>query len=123
MEKLELINGNKQPYTIGLPRLVIVAKNINDVALAHVFENTGLNFVRRTWGNYEAQPTSSSQIAALLLTWNVKTRYYDNGTFVNTLFMKFDHHIGYDIDSICLDCCKENHIHTNGLVEGDRLAC
>jgi hypothetical protein len=119
--QLTLINGNKKPYTIGLPKLFIL-HDINDVALAHVHENTGLTFTRKT-GGLEAQPETADQIAALFLTYNFKTRYYNNASTSNTLFLKNDHHTGFNVDSICLDCCKHNHIHTGGLTESDRLAC
>lgn len=42
-EKLKLINGNKQQYEIGLPKLYIIGY-INDTALRHIEENTGLRF-------------------------------------------------------------------------------
>lgn len=122
MDTLTLVNGNHQEYTRQLPHLIFITREINDVALAHIAENTGLYFQKTYWG-YEAQPTESKQIAALLMTYNFKTRYYDNADYHNTLMLKSDHHIGFDVDSICVDCCKENNIHTNGLEPGDRLAC
>jgi len=122
MKTLTLINGNNQPYTINLPKIIMLTKSINDTALAHITENTGLQFTFTGWG-YEAQPTNGEQIAALFLTYNFKTRYYNNAQQKNTLYLKFDHHVGFDVDSICFDCCQENHINTNGLKPGDRLAC
>lgn len=122
MQTLTLINGNKQPYTVDMPKLIIVTDHINDTALAHITENTGLIFKHNGWG-YEAQPIDGAQIAALFLTYNFKTRYYNNGQSKNTLYLKFDHHVGFQVDSICLDCVRHNHITTNGLEEGDRLAC
>lgn len=121
MNTLKLVNGNKQPYTIGLPLLHIQGK-MNSVALDHVAENTGLYFVEKGFG-LEAQPEIAEQIAALLLTYNFKTRYFNNASVKNTLFLKSDHHIGFDVDSICLDCVKHNHIHVGDLKQGDRLAC
>jgi hypothetical protein len=118
---LTLINGNQRPYKIGLPKLFILGK-MNDVALAHVHENTGLSFVANHNG-LEAQPENGNQIAALLLTYDFKTRYYNNASVRNTLFLKSDHHTGFNVDSICLDCVKHNHIHAGGLEQGDRLAC
>jgi len=122
METLTLINGNNQPMTKYLPLLVIFAKEINDAALAHIRENTGLDFVLDRVA-YVVQPTESKQIAALFLTCNFKTRYYDNANFKNQIHLKFDHHIGFDVDSICFDCVKRNHLHTGGLEPGDYLAC
>ncbi len=122
-QTLTLINGNGKPYTLGLPKLHILDKKYNDVALAHIKKNTGLSFQVTPWGQMEAQPENALQITALLMTYNFKTRYYNNADAHNTLFLKSDHHTGFQVDSICLDCVKHNHIHAGGLVEGDRLAC
>ena len=121
METITRFNGNNQQYAVELPRLVIQG-HINDTALKHIADNTSLNFVK-TFSGYEAQPLTSNQIAALFLTYNYKTRYYNNGSTKNTLFLRSDHHIGFDIGAICFDCCKYNHIHTNGLKKGDMLSC
>ena len=126
METITTINGNKQPVTKDLPKIIWWAKNVNEVALDHVFENTGLRFERTEYGcmpHYEAQPTASSQIAALFMTYNFKTRYYNNWEFENTLILKNDHHIGFDVESVCFECLKHNHININGLKPGDYLAC
>lgn len=122
MESITRINGNGKKYTTDLPKLVITSKYMNDGALAHIKENTGLDFIKTNW-NYEVQPESSNQIAILFLTYNFKTRYYDNSTFKNELHLKSDHHIGYNVESICLSCVERNHIHTNGLEVGDFLSC
>jgi len=123
MEQITTMNGNKQPITKDLPRLVILTRHtINDIALAHLTENTGLNFVKTAWGNYEAQPTESRQIAALFLTYNFKTQYHNNGTTKNTIFLKFCQDEGFKVDAICFDCVGRNHIVTNGLQQGDILS-
>jgi hypothetical protein len=122
MEKITTINGNGQPVTKSLPCIIIESTQINEVALAHIKENTGLDFVR-SYAGYEAQPTESSQIAALLMSYNFKTRYFDNWDYKNTLKLKFDHHVGYNVDSICYNCAKENKIPTTNLKPTDRLAC
>ena len=122
MEKLTLVNGNKREYQIGLPKLIILEK-FNDVAKAHILENTGLWFTDTHWQGMEAQPIKSEQIAALFMTYNFKTQYHNNNTNENTLFLKPDHHQGFHVDSICYECCKANHININGLEPGDRLAC
>lgn len=119
-ETITRINGNGRPYTVGLPKLVMLGA-CNDVALAHIFENTGLRFERHHWG-FEAQPTSSQQIAALFMTYNFKTRYFDNADTRNSIFLKSDHHIGFQVDSICSDCAKHNRIPGVALKPGDRLA-
>lgn len=120
-ETLTLINGNHRPYSIGLPKLFILG-DMNDVALEHIRENTGL-FFKRDHNGLEAHPESSQQIAALLLTYNFKTRYYNNASVRNTLFLKSDHHVGFEVDSICVDCIKHNHIHLGNMTGKDRLAC
>lgn len=121
METITRFNGNKQRYTTGLPRLIIQG-HINDRALEHIAENTGLHF-KHTGMGYEAQPTSSNQIATLFMTYNYKTRYFNNASFDNTLMLRSDHHIGFDVGAICFDCCQYNHIVTNGLKKGDMLKC
>jgi len=122
METLALINGNHKQYNIGLPKLLIFGDKWNDTALEHVYENTGLLF-KETSGGMIAQPHSSEQIAKLFMTYNFKTRYYNNWDYENTIVLKSDHHVGFQVDSICFDCCKENHIPVNGLKQGDRLSC
>jgi hypothetical protein len=122
METITLINGNKQAHEVELPRLLWQTDGINDVALAHVRENTGLDFVK-CFSGYEAKPASSQQIAALFLTYNFKTRYYNNASTKNTLILRGDHHTGFDVSSICFDCVKHNHLHVGNLKPGDRLAC
>lgn len=122
MEQITRINGNRQPYTVDLPSLVWLTDNVNDVALAHIEENTGLVFKKTGWA-YTAQPVESKQIVALLLTYNFKTRYYNNADFKNQLHLKGDHHVGFDIESICFDCVKRNRIPVTSLKPGDYLAC
>lgn len=122
METITRINGNRQQYTTDLPKLVWVTSEINNVALAHVTENTGLVFARTAWG-YEAQPQTSKQIAALLMTYNFKTRYYNNASNPNQLHLKSDHHVGFDVESICFECVKRNRIPINGLKADSFLAC
>jgi hypothetical protein len=121
--ELTLINGNGKPYTLPLPRLYVLGGHWNDVALAHVKENTGLTFEKKHFGGMEAQPETCEQIAKLFMTYNFKTQYHNNGDTRNTIYLKSDHHQGFQVDSICFDCCKHNHIHLNGLKQGDRLAC
>lgn len=123
MQKLTLINGNKQPYTLPLPKLIIkTSHEWNKEALTHIQENTGLTFTWNGYG-YEAQPTEGAQIAALFMTYNFKTRYYNNWEAKNTLYLKSDHHIGFDVDSICYECAKENRINVNSLDKNSRIAC
>ena len=122
MEHLTLINGNKQAYNVSLPKLFIIAKHLNDVALKQIKENTGLTFLKDSWG-YSSQPETSEQIVKLFLTYNFKTQYHNNASTHNTILLKSDHHIGFKVDSICFECVKKNSINTNGLKYGDYLAC
>jgi hypothetical protein len=122
METLTTITGNNQAKVSQLPKLLIMTKEINDTALAHIFENTGLNFVKGHW-NYKAQPTSSNQIARLFLTYNFKTRYFDNWDMKNTLCLKLDHHVGFDVDAICGKCREYNHVHSGDMKHEEMLAC
>lgn len=122
-EVLTLINGNNQPYTLGLPKIVIIGEKYNDVALQHIAENTGLHFAVGCFNTMEAQPEESQQIVRLFLTYNFKTEYHNNASDHNTLFLKSDHHTGFKVNSICYDCVKHNGITTTGLKLGDRLAC
>jgi len=122
METITRINGNGQPYTTDLPLIVIDEKLINDVALQHIEENTGLKFTPHYMG-YQAQPAESKQVAALLMTYNYKTKYYNNWQLKNTLVLRNDYHVGFNVQSICYNCCKHNNIPVNGLKSTDRLSC
>jgi hypothetical protein len=121
IEYIKTINGNGQDTLRPLPRLLILG-NINEGGLKHIQENTGLTFVPGA-GGYEVQPQSSAQIVALFMTYDFKTNYNDNLDYKNTLLIKFDHHVGFYIDSICPNCAKENGIHWDNAKAGDRLAC
>lgn len=88
-EKIILINGNDQSYILPLPEIHINQDNINNIALNHIFENTGLHFVRRAW-SYVCQPMESRQIVALLMSYNFKTRFFNNSTSQNELHLEFN---------------------------------
>lgn len=122
METITRINGNGNPYTVDLPRIIIQAPHLNDVGLKRLSDNTALAF-QKTGLGYEAQPTQHWQLSTLLLTYNFKTKYYNNGSFQNTLFLRFDHHVGFKVTSICRDCAEHNGVGTQGLTATDRLAC
>lgn len=83
-----LTNGNKQPYQLGLPTLMLYAPNLNKVALDHIKENTGLVF-KGEFDMLTAKPTSTKQIVALLMTYNFTTTMYDNWQYTNTIMLKF----------------------------------
>lgn len=121
-ETITMINGNGKPYTTMLPKIVILGYS-NEASLKHIKENTGLIFKPYGANGYQAQPETANQIVALLMTYNFKTRYYNNANHHNTLYLKSDHHTGFDVDSICYDCAKYNNIPTNGFDEFSRLAC
>lgn len=88
-EILRVFNGNGQLMKKELPTLIILGK-MNDVALAHMKKNTGLNFKDTSFG-YTVQPKTSNQLARLFLTYNFKTRYFNNADYKNTLFLKHGH--------------------------------
>lgn len=123
METITLINGNGNTYTQDLPKIIIIeGHKWNDTARKHLADSTGLTFT--DCGNgIEAQPIESSQIVALFMTYNFKSRRYDNWQYKNALLLKSDHHNGWDVNSICYDCCEHNHIHTSGMTKNDRLSC
>jgi len=87
-EKLILVNGNGQKYTLGLPQIVLLDP-INDVALKHLEENTGLKFEKTGWEHCRiAYSTNSQQIVKLFMTYNFRTKYYNNYSVKNTIFLK-----------------------------------
>jgi len=123
MEKIKYINGNGQKSFKVLPKVFIKSEFVNDVWIDNLYKTSKLKFKKVAWG-YEAQPDKAKQITQLLIACGgSKIRYYDNWQFDNTLVVKFDHHVGFNVDSICFDCVKHNNIITNGLKEGDRLSC
>lgn len=123
IESITTYNGNGQPMTKELPLISIISEHLheNKVVLAHILENTGLNFEKGMYGILEAQPETSDQIARLFLTYNFKTEYHDNSTNKNTLFLKICRSEGFKTETLCLDCVKRNHIHVGSLKEGDLL--
>lgn len=110
MEKIRLINGNGRAYKVDLPKLSILSRYVNEVALKHIEDSTGLKFVKEAW-TYDAQPTSSKQITTLLLTCDFKMQYNDNATIHNTILLKFCQNEGFRLDAICPTCAKENGIY------------
>ncbi|MCK4384696.1 MAG: hypothetical protein KAW52_00390 [candidate division Zixibacteria bacterium] len=94
-EILTMYNGNKQRYKKGLPKIHILGW-INDVALAWIEKQTGLKLKEAGLGGYVAQPTRSQQITKLFLTYNFMTKYYNNGTIENTIFLKTCHDQDWD---------------------------
>ena len=122
LKEVTLINGNGQSYNMNIPKLVYLTSNINDVALKHIKENTGLKFVKN-FNTYEVQPTNFKQITALFMTYNFKTEYHNNATNHNIIFLKSMHNSGFKVDNICFDCCKKNNIHCNGMDKKSMLMC
>lgn len=120
IEQVTTYGGNGQAITRELPKLVFYG-HMNDVALEHVRHCTGLE-LEVTHSGYTAQPTTADQVVRLLLTYNFKTRYFDNWDHRNELHLKNDHHVGFDVDSICFMCARENRIPVNGLAPHERLA-
>jgi len=124
LEKIKYINGNGQKSQNNLPKVLIKAKFINDVWLDNVYKTSKLKFKKIPWDYYETQPVKSKQITQLLIACGgSKIRYYDNWDFNNTLIIKFDGHVGFDVDSICPECIKYNNIRVNMTDKTSRLCC
>ena len=121
METLRTYNGNGQLVTKALPKIVIMGYT-NETAIEHIYQNTGLQFVKGVWGHLEAQPTTALQIATLFVTYDFKTQYYDNWDWKNTIVMKHCNNEGFKVDAICFDCVNDNHIHVGTLQHGDKLS-
>lgn len=89
IETLTRLNGNRQEYTLPLPKIVVLSRNINDVALDWIKKNTGLNLKKTAWA-YEAQPKTSAQIVKLLtMSGTPLIQFQNNATNKNVLFMKY----------------------------------
>lgn len=88
-EQITLINGNNQPYTIHLPKLVIKQDELQPHAIENIFKKSGLLFVKCNWG-YECQPMTCEQITKLFCSMNFKTTRYANGTWNNHIFLTFN---------------------------------
>lgn len=85
-----LINGNGNPYRVEVPTVEIHGF-MNDTARAHIEENTGLHFEEiHKESVYRAQPQKWEQVAALLLTYNWLTRYYNCAHRENVLVLRAD---------------------------------
>ena len=86
-EILKMFNGNKQLYKKPLPAIIILG-NMNDVARAWIEKQTGLK-LKACYCGLKMQPKRSQQITKLFLTYNFKTRYFDNSAMKNTILLKF----------------------------------
>lgn len=85
-----LINGNGQPYRVEVPAVEIHGY-MNDGGRRHIEENTGLRFEEIHAGEvYAARPEKWEQVAALLLTYNWLTRYYNCAHRENVLVLRAD---------------------------------
>lgn len=79
-------NGNGKKYTLDIPTLMI-AKFGNEVAKAWFEKQTGL-VLEETAGFYRAKPKTFKQLYKVFATYNMKTRFYNNASYENTLFLK-----------------------------------
>lgn len=87
-ELLSMFNGNNQEYKKPPPKIYIL-DGMNDTAKAWIEKQTGLILEESGLSGYVAQPKRSQQITKLFLTYNFKSRYYNNADAKNTLFLKF----------------------------------
>ena len=90
-ETFIMFNGNKQKMTKTLPKIMILDR-INDTAREWIAINTQLILEDNGSFGYIVQPKSSQQITKLLLTYNFKTRYFNNWDYKNTLMLKLAHY-------------------------------
>lgn len=88
-EILKMFNGNKQQYKKPLPEIIIL-DNMNDVAKEWIEKQTGMR-LEVCYCGLKMQPKRSQQITLLFLTYNFKTRYFDNSAMRNTVLLKFAH--------------------------------
>ena len=89
-EVTTLINGNGQPYKVEVPTVEIHGFT-NSGGLAHIEKNTDLHFEEIHKDSvYRAQPQKWEQVAALLLTYNWLTRYYNCAHRENVLVLRAD---------------------------------
>lgn len=89
IETLTRLNGNRQEYTLPLPKISILTSKINDTALTWIDNNTGLKFRKTAWA-YEAQPKTSAQIVKLLtMSGTPLIQFQNNATNKNVLYMKY----------------------------------
>lgn len=117
MQTLEMINGNGHRYTKDMP-LILILNKFNEVALKNLENQTGLNF-EPYWEGYKAQPTNSEQILKLFLTYNFKSRYYNNATYKNTLMLKRSNEVNFELNNVCEKCVKRNYINVGNDLEPD----
>lgn len=90
VDTITRINGNGQPYTLPLPKLVIMDTIYNTGFFDDIFRATGIKFEKTHW-NYEAQPIKTEQFATFMLMHNWKHTFYNNSTHKNVLFLKLNH--------------------------------
>jgi hypothetical protein len=57
------------------------------------------------------------------MTYNFKTRFFNNHSEPNTMYLRSDHHVGFDVQSICYECAKYNNIQILNLDPSSRLGC
>lgn len=86
-ETFKMFTGNMQPI-IKTPPLIMILEGMNDTVKDWIEMQTGLSLAI-CLGGYSAQPESTQQITRLLLTYNFKTRYFNNADYDNVLMLKF----------------------------------
>jgi len=86
---LSLFNGNDKRYTVDVPCIIILTKFSNDTAKAHFEKNTGLTLTPYSNG-YKCQPKTFKQLTKIFVTYNFKTKYYNNYDYKNTLMLSFN---------------------------------
>ncbi len=91
MEIITRVNGNGNQYEREIPEVILMAENeINEVALGKIFQNTGMTAKQQYPNIYKCKPTTAKQLTTLLMTYNFKIWYHDNGNTKNTIFLQFN---------------------------------
>jgi len=88
-QNLGFWNGNGQRYLKPAPKVLMLDK-MNDVAFEHLKKQTGLDF-KESYLGYIAENTTWQKIAKIFLTYDFRSRYFDNWDYKNTLMLKSCH--------------------------------
>lgn len=85
-ETITRINGNGQPYTLHMPKLLILDRYGN--YSGDKITLSGLTFNKVTFNNYSCQPMTLEQVNTLLEKNDFKATFYNNSDFKNTLILE-----------------------------------
>lgn len=92
-ETITRINGNGNPYTLHMPMIYLDRNIFKDIKNWHELENGikrdlhGLEFIYQGW-NFKTQPMTKNEIDTFLRSGKYHAKFYNNGTYRNTLFIE-----------------------------------